>query len=246
MRMGVAARMGVAEQVPPGPTAATASRASVSSSTTIGSTGRPQCAEQLVVEHELGRREAVERRQDAGRVQDEVGPGRQGRLETKGRFGAGLSVGHVGVGERAAGAHRQAEQMTELDRGRHSGQYSGAPMSRAPLRMDDTDDVPPYRNGQPRWASWREHEAREQLRRAGPSSRPASVSGAVVPAIAQALTQTGWSGRARRSSARPASTESCSGEVVLITVHRRGRLVPTRRRRGSRRRRGPPAARRAW
>ena len=49
-------------------------------------------------------------------MQDEVGARPQGRLEAQGRLGAGLRVGDVGVGEGAAGAHRQAQAVAQGDR----------------------------------------------------------------------------------------------------------------------------------
>ena len=103
-----------------------------------------------------------------------------------------------------------------------SAQYAGAPIMSAPLCMDESDEVPPYRNGVPGLASCVSTRPTSSSA-CCTARRPASVMGAVVPPMAQTATSTGWPRRARRSTTCAPSAENCSGDVVLTTDHRRGR-----------------------
>ena len=149
--------------VPPGPAALTTSRASVSSSTSMGRRATRSAAEDLVVDHELLRREAVERREDAGGVQHVLRAGAEDGVHGQRRLDAGLGVGHVRVGDGAAGAHRDAQPVAEPHGGLHERPVGRrADHERAALHGRERRRAA-VEERRARVGQLRQHEADEQL-----------------------------------------------------------------------------------
>ena len=125
--------------------------------------GDAQRRQHLVVDDELLRRVAVERREDAGGVQDVLRVHAQDRLHGQRRLDAGLGVGHVRVGDGAAGAHRDAQPVAEPHGRLHErpvlrrAHHQGAGLHGRERRGAAVDE----RGARAR--ELREHEAGEQL-----------------------------------------------------------------------------------
>ena len=85
-----------AEEVPAGPTSRMASTASVSSSTTIGSSNAATIAEQVGVEHELGGRGVQPALHPSGAVHQEVDAAHHGAPQREHALVGGLGVEGVG------------------------------------------------------------------------------------------------------------------------------------------------------
>ena len=140
----VTPRVRVAEHGPPG----ARGRHHVEGERLVVDLDRPsrdaQGAEHLVVDDELVRREAVERREDAGRVQHVLRVRCAGRC----RSASADSMPACASGRWASVTEPPARtgtpsQWPSCTVASMSDQYAGAPIMSAPLCIDESDDVPP-------------------------------------------------------------------------------------------------------